>query len=65
MKLSRRMVLGGTAATALGAPLRLAAQQRFANAAIDVHHHFLPPFYKPLVKGWMDKFATGVDAVMA
>lgn len=41
------------------------AARGFATSAIDVHHHFLPPFYKPLAKGWMDKFATGVAAVMA
>ena len=62
---SRRSLVGGAAATVLLASSRLSAQARFATAAIDVHHHFLPPFYKPLVKGWMDKFATGVDAVMA
>lgn len=48
-----------------GASPRASAQSQFATPAIDVHHHFLPPFYKPLVKGWMAKFATGVDAVMA
>jgi len=59
-------VLGGAAAfVALGGPLRAASPPHFATSAIDVHHHFLPPFYKPLVKGWMDKFATGVAAVMA
>ena len=65
MRWSRRGVLGGGAALMLGPAVRASAQPRFASAAIDVHHHFLPPFYKPLVKGWMDKFATGVDAVMA
>lgn len=63
---SRRSVLGGAAASmALGGTLRAATSPQFATSAIDVHHHFLPPFYKPLVKGWMDKFATGVAAVMA
>jgi predicted TIM-barrel fold metal-dependent hydrolase len=63
---SRRSILAGTAATlALGASGRGAAAPKFATSAIDVHHHFLPPFYKPLAKGWMDKFATGVVAVMA
>ena len=66
MTCSRRTLLGGVAATvALGGHLRAAPAAQFATRAIDVHHHFLPPFYKPLVKGWMDKFATGVAAVMA
>lgn len=59
------MMMGGTAALVLSGSVRAGAQQPFATAAIDVHHHFLPPFYKPLVKGWMDAFATGVDAVLA
>jgi predicted TIM-barrel fold metal-dependent hydrolase len=59
-------VLAGTAATlALGAPARAADAPRYVRAAIDVHHHFLPPFYKPLAKPWLDKFATGVSAVLA
>jgi len=59
-------VLGGVAATAaLGHSLRAQPTPTFATSAIDVHHHFLPPFYKPLAKAWMDKFATGVAAVMA
>jgi predicted TIM-barrel fold metal-dependent hydrolase len=59
-------VLGGVAATAaLGHSLRAQGPPTFATSAIDVHHHFLPPFYKPLAKAWMDKFATGVAAVMA
>jgi predicted TIM-barrel fold metal-dependent hydrolase len=63
---TRRSVLAGTAATlALGASTRAGDAPRFARAAIDVHHHFLPPFYKPLAKPWLDKFATGVAAVMA
>jgi predicted TIM-barrel fold metal-dependent hydrolase len=53
------------ASLAIGANLRAAPTAAFATTAIDVHHHFLPPFYKPLAKGWMDKFATGVAAVMA
>lgn len=62
---SRRSVLGGAAALALSGSLRAADVPQFATKAIDVHHHFLPPFYKPLAKDWMDRFATGVDAVMA
>ncbi|HTM94289.1 MAG TPA: amidohydrolase family protein [Croceibacterium sp.] len=62
---SRRAVIGGAAALALGGSLRAADAPHFATSAIDVHHHFLPPFYKPLAKRWMDRFATGVDAVMA
>jgi predicted TIM-barrel fold metal-dependent hydrolase len=58
-------MLGGAAALALGGTLRAAPAPHFASSAIDVHHHFLPPFYKPLAKPWLDKFATGVDAVMA
>jgi predicted TIM-barrel fold metal-dependent hydrolase len=50
---------------ALGRSLRAADAPQFATSAIDVHHHFLPPFYKPLAKEWLDRFATGVDAVMA
>lgn len=65
MNCSRRTVLGGAAALALGGSLRAADAPTFATSAIDVHHHFLPPFYKPLVQEWMDRFATGVDAVMA
>jgi predicted TIM-barrel fold metal-dependent hydrolase len=59
-------VLAGTAATlALGTSARGADAPTFSRAAIDVHHHFLPPFYKPLAKPWLDKFATGVSAVLA
>jgi len=58
-------MLGGATALALGGTLRAADAPQFATSALDVHHHFLPPFYKPLVQGWMDRFATGVDAVMA
>lgn len=62
---SRRSALAGAAAVLLGGSTRIGAQSPPRTPAIDVHHHFLPPFYKPLVKGWLDKFATNVDAVMA
>ena len=63
---TRRSVLAGTVATlALGTAAGAADAPKFARAAIDVHHHFLPPFYKPLAKPWLDKFATGVSAVLA
>ena len=66
MTCTRRSVLAGTAATlALGASAHAADAPKFARPAIDVHHHFLPPFYKPLAKPWLDKFATGVSAVLA
>lgn len=65
MMCSRRTMLGGAAALALGGTLRAAEAPHFSTSAIDIHHHFLPPFYKPLAKPWLDKFATGVDAVMA
>jgi predicted TIM-barrel fold metal-dependent hydrolase len=66
MNCARRTVLGGMAASiALAGSGRAASPSVFATSAIDVHHHFLPPFYKPLAKAWMDKFATGVSAVMA
>jgi hypothetical protein len=59
-------VLAGTAAAVLvDASARAADVPKFARAAIDVHHHFLPPFYKPVAKPWLDKFATGVSAVLA
>jgi predicted TIM-barrel fold metal-dependent hydrolase len=59
------MLAGAAATLALGTSGRGAEVPRFATPAIDVHHHFLPPFYKPLAKPWLDKFATGVPAVMA
>ena len=59
------MLQGGAAALILGGATRATGQPQFTTSAIDVHHHFLPPFYKPLVQSWMNKFATGVDAVMA
>ena len=66
MKFTRRTMLqGGSAALILGGAAGAQSQPQFASSAIDVHHHFLPPFYKPHVQGWMDRFATGVDAVMA
>lgn len=65
MPFSRRAVMIGGAAITLGGTLRAQPAQGFATAAIDVHHHFLPPFYKPLAKPWLDRFATGVDAVLA
>jgi predicted TIM-barrel fold metal-dependent hydrolase len=60
----RALVIGGVTAT-LGGALRAQSTAGFATSAIDVHHHFLPPFYKPLAKPWLDRFATGVDAVLA
>ncbi|MGZ8348919.1 MAG: amidohydrolase family protein [Allosphingosinicella sp.] len=33
--------------------------------AIDVHHHLLPPFYKPYAEPWLRRFATNVDEVLA
>jgi len=46
---SRRTLLGGMAASlAIGPGLRAASPAPFATTAIDVHHHVLPPFYKPL-----------------
>jgi len=66
MKFARRTMLqGGTAALILSGATGAQSQPQFARSAIDVHHHFLPPFYKPHVQSWMDRFATGVDAVMA
>jgi len=66
MTFTRRTMIAGTAATlAVAASGRGADGPRFATSAIDVHHHFLPPFYKPLAKPWLDAFATGVAAVMA
>jgi predicted TIM-barrel fold metal-dependent hydrolase len=66
MNVSRRSVLqGGAAALILSCATGAKGQAGFPTAAIDVHHHFLPPFYKPHVQGWMDRFATGVDAVMS
>jgi predicted TIM-barrel fold metal-dependent hydrolase len=63
---TRRALLAGSAATlVLGTSLRGADAPKFATSAIDVHHHFLPTFYKPLAKPWLDKFATGVAGVMA
>jgi predicted TIM-barrel fold metal-dependent hydrolase len=59
------MLQGGAAALILGGATGALGQSQFATGAIDVHHHFLPPSYKPRVQGWMDRFATGVDAVMA
>lgn len=59
-------MLAGSAATfALASSGRSADVSPAFAPAIDVHHHFLPPFYKPLAKSWLDKFATGVAAVMA
>lgn len=49
----------------LSRALPAAAPVPFTTRAIDVHHHFLPPFYKPLAKNWLDAFATNVDEVMA
>ena len=61
MACTRRAVVAGAAATlALGTRGRAADVPAFPTQAIDVHHHFLPPFYKPLAKSWLDKFATGV-----
>ena len=66
MTFTRRTMIAGSAA-ALGIPSwsRGAEAPSFATPAIDVHHHFLPPFYKPLAKPWLDTFATGVAAVLA
>ena len=38
---------------------------RPARPAIDVHHHILPPFNKPLATPWLNRFATGVAGVLA
>jgi predicted TIM-barrel fold metal-dependent hydrolase len=65
---TRRAMLGALA-TALPAA-GVAAQgppaaPRPARPAIDVHHHFLPPFYKSLATPWLNRFATGVAGVLA
>ncbi|UAJ09081.1 amidohydrolase family protein [Glacieibacterium megasporae] len=65
MPVSRRAVMIGGAAITLGGALRAQPAHVFTSSAIDVHHHYLPPFYKPLAKPWLDRFATGVDAVLA
>lgn len=65
MPISRRAVMIGGAAMTLGGTQKAQPAPTFATSAIDVHHHFLPPFYKPLAKPWLDRFATGVDAVLA
>ena len=61
----RTMIAGSAAALAIPSWSRGADAPSIATPAIDVHHHFLPPFYKPLAKPWLDTFATGVAAVMA
>jgi predicted TIM-barrel fold metal-dependent hydrolase len=66
--ISRRGLIGSLAALPLASAV--AGQQppsfpRPARPAVDVHHHFLPPFYKPLATPWLNKFATGVAGVLA
>jgi predicted TIM-barrel fold metal-dependent hydrolase len=59
------MLAGAGAALLAGPGARAQGAPAFATDAIDVHHHFLPPFYKPLARPWLDRFATGVAAVLA
>lgn len=61
--MSRRAAMGALALAPVAA--RAAPPAAIATSAIDIHHHFLPPFYKPLAKDWLDRFATGVAAVLA
>ncbi|WP_442680892.1 amidohydrolase family protein [Sphingomonas sp. ASY06-1R] len=65
LPVARRTLLAGGAALLCMGGRAARAQTGFATAAIDVHHHYLPPFYKPLAKPWLDRFATGVGAVLA
>jgi len=66
MTLTRRtMIAGSAAALAIPSWSWGADAPPFATPAIDVHHHFLPPFYKPLAMPWLDTFATGVATVIA
>ena len=44
------------------APHRHAAP---SSGAIDIHHHILPPFYKPVAQEWLRRFASNVDDVLA
>lgn len=65
---SRRSLLGGLAAIPLASRASAqapAAAPRPTQPAIDVHHHFLPPFYKPFATPWLNRFATGVAGVLA
>jgi len=63
-KWSRREVL----ACSLGAAGSIVGAGAFASRsrvrAIDVHHHFLPPFYKPVVEPWLRRFAGNVAFVL-
>ena len=53
-QIGRRTALAGGAALLLTGSRRVGAEAGFATAAIDVHHHYLPPFYKPLARPWLD-----------
>lgn len=65
--ISRRGFTAGVIASAAAsvAAQRPAPAAVFSTTAIDVHHHFLPPDYKPLARPWLDRYATGVADVIA
>lgn len=65
--IERRAVLRGAAAMALttGWAARLNAQAS-ANAVspIDVHHHYVPPFYRDEARSWLLANGSGSDAIL-
>ncbi len=68
--LTRRSLLAGTGNLAAAGLLRKIVQAsgglvRPAASAIDVHHHFLPPFYTEKVTSWLESTnASGSDEIM-
>ena len=63
--LSRRTVLGGGIAMLVAGTTPAIGALATRRAPIDVHHHFLPPFYKPLVEGWYRSVRAAVAPAMA
>lgn len=51
--LSRREAIGGVAALALAAGRARGAELPVQRGAIDIHHHFFPPFFKARVEAEM------------
>jgi predicted TIM-barrel fold metal-dependent hydrolase len=63
--LTRRALIAGGAALAFGHKAAIGNLSRpSGGGAIDIHHHLLPPFYKPVVEPWLKRFATNVDETL-
>jgi len=63
-KFSRRKLMAACAGAMLSKmPLGAAQEPSVPVAAIDIHHHMLPPFYKPAVLEWLGRLGGRSAAI--